>query len=123
MMSHGKNDYNIFNYLMAKSPLKVLETLNISAACCLFASQPSSHGRRSSFFRELVRKDETQAHARTLNSAGKAARNPKTNITMTYPNVTSDVAIFLILLIFSFFPPENIILFMHFFFKKLDIFL
>ena len=93
---------------MARSPLKVLETLNISAACCLFASQPSSHGRRSSFFRELVRKDETQAHARTLNSAGKAARNPKTNITMTYPNVTSDVGIFfLILLIFSFFPPEN----------------
>ena len=37
----------------------------ISAACYLFASQPSSLGH-SSFFRELVRKDETHAGARSL---------------------------------------------------------
>ena len=61
----------------------------ISAACCLFVSQPSSLDRRSSFFRELVRKDETQAHARTLNSVGKAARDFKTNISLTYPNITT----------------------------------
>ena len=54
----------------------------------MFASQPSSLGH-SSFFRELVRKDETQAHARTLNSVGKAARDFNTNISLTYPNITT----------------------------------
>ena len=36
-----------------------------------------------------MRKDETQAHARTLNSVGKAARDFKTNISLTYPNITT----------------------------------